>query len=155
MKSLQRILIAVFGIFLGICIMYLFFNNIVNSNKDHIKDLASFEKIQRDTVFLSIPSKPLVIEKAKTKIVVRRDTIIESKPFFARIDTVLQHDTVYAEYAFPENEISILVKRKPDSLELRQTTVFKTIGKEQKWWETPAMLLGGAAFGFLLGAATK
>lgn len=114
----------------------------------------SVEQIKRDTVFVEVPSQPIVLENIKTKIVERWDTIIQVKPFYARIDTVVQRDTIYAEFAFPENEISLLVRRKPDSIEVRKITILKTIEKQRLWWEVPALLLGGATFGFLLGSVS-
>jgi hypothetical protein len=100
-------------------------------------------------------SDPIVIEKAKTKLVYKNDTVILTKPFVALIDTIIKTDTVFASYDFPDNNFNLLIKRKPDSTIVQTITITKEVMKERSWWETPAYILGGTVVGFVIGKSFK
>ncbi len=147
----QTYLLFLSGVITGILIAYWISKKVTEPEIMHYSEI----KTHWDTVFVEVPTQPIVLEKIKTKTVIKRDTVIQTKPFTAKIDTVVLKDTVRAQYDFPENEMSIFVRPSPDSLEIRKITILKTIEKKQPWWETPVYLLGGAAFGFALGTFSK
>jgi len=64
---------------------------------------------------LLIKSEPIILEKIKAKIIYIKDTIIESKPFIARIDTIIKYDTIKIDYIFPDNEFNLFIRKKPDT----------------------------------------
>ncbi len=111
--------------------------------------------LKRDTVIIVKQSEPIVIEKAKTKIIYTRDTIIQTQPFIAVVDTIIKKDTVYAKFEFPANNFDLWIKKKPDSTLIQTITITKEIIKERPWWEASAYSLGGAVIGFLLGKTVK
>jgi len=111
--------------------------------------------IKRDTVLIVKQAEPIVIEKAKTKIVYTRDTIIQTQPFIAVVDTIIKKDTVYAKFEFPANNFDLWIKKKPDSTLIQTITITKEITKDRPWWEASAYSLGGAVIGFLLGKTIK
>ena len=111
--------------------------------------------IKRDTVIVVKQSEPIVIEKAKTKIVYTRDTIIQTQPFIAVVDTIIKKDTVYAKFEFPANNFDLWIKKKPDSTLIQTITITKEITKDRPWWEASAYTLGGAVIGFVLGKTIK
>jgi hypothetical protein len=111
--------------------------------------------IKRDTVIVVKQAEPIIIEKAKTKIVYTRDTIIQTQPFIAVVDTIIKKDTVYAKFEFPSNNFDLWIKKKPDSTLIQTITITKAITKDRPWWEASAYSLGGAVIGFLLGKTVK
>lgn len=117
------------------------------------KDIIVQEKIVRDTI--TKYQKPIIIEKIKAQIVYKHDTIIQTKPFIARIDTVIMYDTIKASYEFPENYFSLLVKRKPDTV--YTNTIYRTEYQEIK---RPLYIdilshTGAILSGFLIGNNIK
>lgn len=106
---------------------------------------------KRDTIIIVKQSEPITIEKAKTKLVFKRDTIIETKPFTAIIDTIIKRDTVYAKFDFPENSFDLWIRKKPDSSVVHTIYITKEIVKERPWWEVSAYTLGGTIIGFVIG----
>lgn len=111
--------------------------------------------IKRDTVIVVKQSEPIIIEKATTKIVYTRDTIIRTQPFIAVVDTIIKKDTIYAKFEFPANNFDLWIKKKPDSTLIQTITFTKEIIKDRPWWEASAFTLGGAVLGFLLGKTVK
>jgi hypothetical protein len=111
--------------------------------------------IKRDTVIIVKQAEPIIIEKAKTKIVYTRDTIIQTQPFIAVVDTIIKKDTVYAKFEFPANNFDLWIKKKPDSTLIQTITITKEIIKDRPWWEASAYSLGGAVIGFLFGKTVK
>lgn len=111
--------------------------------------------IKRDTVIVVKQAEPIVIEKAKTKIVYTRDTIIQTQPFIAVVDTIIKKDSVYAKFEFPANNFDLWIKKKPDSTLIQTITITKEITKDRPWWEASAYTLGGAVIGFVLGKTIK
>lgn len=111
--------------------------------------------LKRDTIVIVKQSDPIVIEKAKTKIVYTRDTVILTKPFVATIDTIVKKDTVFAKFKYPLNSFDLWIKRKPDSTLIQIITITKEVVRERPWWEASAYTLGGAVIGFVLGKSFK
>lgn len=110
-------------------------------------------EIKRDTTIIEKPSEPIVVEKIKSKIKYLRDTIIQTKPFVATIDTIVKRDTIYAKYNFPENQFDLLIRKKPDSVVYH--TIYLTKETKREWYETPAYFVGGTIIGYIFGVVSK
>ncbi|MCL5990639.1 MAG: hypothetical protein M1419_00870 [Bacteroidetes bacterium] len=108
-------------------------------------------EIIRDTIIKEIKLPPVKIVKAKPVIKIIRDTIIETKPFIAALDTIAKDDTVKIQYEFPENNLSLEVTRKPDSVRLEKLTVIETAIQDCNRWEKPAYFTGGTLLGIIIG----
>lgn len=104
---------------------------------------------KRDTIVEIRYSEPIVIERAKTKIVYKRDTIIETKPFVATIDTIIKMDTIYVAFNYPEMTLDVIVKKQPDTL--MHEKIFVETQAKRAWWEIPVSVLAGTVVGYLLG----
>ncbi len=121
------------------------------NNRTNAKYTNIIEKIVRDTVIKIEHKEPITITKVKPKVVYKYDTIIQSPPFIAELDTIIRTDTIYLRYNFPENIFSMKMYQSPDSLILREITFEKAIIKEMQWWEIPLYVAGGAGLGILIG----
>jgi len=132
------------AILFSISIVLLCFN-FCDKNKKNTHEL----KYKYDTVFKEIKSDPIIIEKQKAIIKYIKDTTIITKPFEAKIDTIIKMDTIKMYYHFPENRFSLFYQRKTDTIPI----ITKTIVKYEKaqWWERSLFFLGGATLGFVLG----
>jgi uncharacterized protein YneF (UPF0154 family) len=113
-----------------------------------IQPKYSTKFIIRDTV-IKIKNEPVYIEKVKAKMYYKHDTIIQTKPFTATIDTVMKSDTVYARYDFPENLFALKINPKKDSLVIPQI-VQQEVKSERLWWEIPVSILSGIAIGVII-----
>ena len=111
------------------------------------------EKILIDTVYSEKPAKPIIIEKIKPKLIYRRDTIIQTLPFSAKIDTIIFRDTIKINYQFPENILDFAIYPKPDSIEFRNIYITKANEKKNDWWHTSAGILSGIFLGYLIGSS--
>lgn len=142
----------IFGLALLIIVLLLsfFLGRSTKNCNDSIQTI-----LKRDTVIVVKQAEPIIIEKAKTKIVYTRDTIIQTQPFIAVVDTIIKKDTVYAKFEFPANNFDLWIKRKPDSTLIQTITITKEVIKDRPWWEASAYTLGGAVIGFLLGKTVK
>ncbi len=149
MNRTMIIIIAITCFLLGAAISRLFFT----PKQGTKKITATKDKIVRDTVLKYIPREPVVIEKVRTKLVRKTDTVIKAAPFIATVDTVIRRDTIHAEYEFPEHLFSLRYQRAPDSIRVRTVEIFREVEKERPWWEIPAYITGSVALGFLLGSA--
>lgn len=107
-------------------------------------------QVVRDTVYSIRPSKPIVITKYKARIVKISDTIVQSVPFTASIDTVIVHDTIRAEFAFPENLLSLEIRKAPDTAIIDRQIVTRTVEKREPWWRVPLYFITGAVAGYVL-----
>lgn len=136
-----------FGI---IIIASLFVGLLLGRNcSDNVRIVKDREVI-RDTIVKEIKLPPVRIVKAKPIIKIIRDTLIETKPFIALLDTIAKDDTVRMKYEFPENYFSLEVMRKPDSVRLEKLTIIeKTVNGN--CWEKPAYFTGGALLGIIIG----
>jgi len=93
------------GIVIGILLSILFFKPKTQ--------IIENERIIRDTIL--VDKEPIMIN-TKPKIIYKKDTILLTKPFTVKLDTIIKFDTVKVYYEYPENDLSIVVKRKPDTL---------------------------------------
>jgi hypothetical protein len=109
-------------------------------------------RIIRDTIVKTVPAKPIVITKVKTRIIKLSDTIIRYHPFRAVVDTVIRRDTIRSQFEFPGGLFSLDIRRHPDTVLLPKTIIYKTRHEKEQWWEKPLMILGGVAAGFLIGS---
>ena len=89
------------------------------------------------------------IEKIKAKLIYKRDTVIQTRPFTAAIDTVMKSDTVYLRYDFPENLFALKISPKKDSIVIPQI-IQQEVKSERKWWEIPVSVLSGIAIGVII-----
>ncbi len=117
---------------------------------EYIREPHEIIKIERDTVTREIRHNPLIIS-AKPEIVYLRDTLILTPPFIAKVDTVLIRDTINASYIFPENLFSLELRRDADTLNFEQLRIIEQTPCRREWWETPALIISGAALGYLIG----
>ena len=122
---------------------------------DKLKDMPpadySHAQVLRDTVYSVIRSEPIIINKVKTKIHKIKDTIIATNPFRAELDTVVQSDTVRFRYDFPDNLMSLDIRKPPDSTSIQRIMVLQPPEKDKSWWENPILILAGVLLGFILG----
>jgi hypothetical protein len=140
-------LIALLGFVLGVFTIFL-----VYPRGEKIVKMPVREKITlRDTILKIIKPEPLVINKTRLKIIRQSDTIIQSKPFTAELDTVISRDTMKFRYEYPQNVFSFYLAKKPDTLRYQQIVVRETIEKERPWWEIPVSVGGGIIAGVLIG----
>jgi len=139
---------------LGLLIIVLLLSFFLGRSSKNCNDTVQ-TIIKIDTVIVVKKAEPIIIEKAKTKIVYTRDTIIQTQPFIAVVDTIIKKDTVYAKFEFPANNFDLWIKKKPDSTLIQTITITKEIIKDRPWWEASAFTLGGAVLGFLLGKTVK
>lgn len=107
--------------------------------------------VRRDTIIKLVESEPIVIEKHVPRVVFKRDSVIETRPFTAIVDTLVRRDTVRAVYEFPENTFSMRISRGVDSLAVEQVQVIDYSDKVTHWWHVPAYVLAGVIVGFIIG----
>jgi hypothetical protein len=93
---------------LAITILYLLLNCNEKSN--------TFYKYDTLTKVVSYPVIKLDSIKGRVRIV--RDTIIKTKPFESRIDTLIKGDTISFAYLFPENYHSFTYSKRRDTLKM-------------------------------------
>ena len=113
------------------------------------KPLENNDKVfyKTDTLIKILPQKVIEIKNAKPKIIYRHDTIIQTPPFFAIVDTIIEKDTLRAEFTFPENNFSLNYHSQSDSILTITNIVTKT---ETNWLERAAFLFGGIIFGIII-----
>lgn len=113
-----------------------------NGEKDKISYI-----IEKDTIIVH-QKEVIKVDKIIPKIVYLRDTIIESKPFIATIDTVIQKDTVFLRYDFPENLFSMKLSPSADSIRIEKIYEYKERGIS--WFERATMFAAGFGIAFLI-----
>ena len=102
-----------------------------------------------DTVTVVKPFEKLVVRRAKPKIIYRRDTIFQTAPFVASLDTILQRDTISLLYQYPENLLDFSISSIPDTYRIPKF-VYSLEKRKEKWWEKPVIFVVGTTFGFFL-----
>ncbi len=140
---MKSFLVIISVLAFALLLLFLLINNLPLKKQDYV-----VHKI--DTIIKIIPQKEIKIVEAKPKIKFILDTIIQTKPFVATIDTVIVRDTLYAQFMFPDNLMSINVRRSSDSVLLPQITIEKT-KYERNWYETAAAFGGGLILGLIIG----
>lgn len=140
MKTIDIIIIAIIVAILTIMVN--------RTNKDEIPN-----EIQRDTITRIIERKPTIIDKKRASIRIKKDSLIQTKPFIARIDTFHKHDTISLAYDYPENTFSMTYSHKPDTTTtIREKQITE---KERSWYEAPLYILSGAAIAEIIRSIFK
>lgn len=123
-----------------------------------------------DTVLRT--AEPVIVEKAKARISrqltafsfqqEKDSALADSRQptadsFTATLDTIINADTLHAEFEYPEALFSIMLKRRPDSTFIKTAFIDRTIyaQKERASWEIPVYVGAGIVGGFLLGRIVK
>jgi len=106
--------------------------------------------IRIDTITTILPQKVIEIDSIKSRIKYIRDTIIQTQPFIAQIDTVYLMDTIQAEYQFPENLFRIAIATHSDTLRELQIKQVE-VHNEQTKWQLPIAIIGGFIIGYATG----
>jgi hypothetical protein len=138
------LIIVILSVLFGFVLAYLFFQkNLIQRAEEGFTQKA-------DTIVKIVPSEPLIIERVKTKIIYTGDTIVQTKPFVAMVDTVVKQDTIFAKYEFPENLFSLNLRRSDDTVRtvMIKTEIMKSESKN--WWKSPAVAVAGLVVGYLL-----
>ncbi len=107
------------------------------------------EVVKFDTIEIVMPVEKIVIQKAKPRIKILRDTIIETKPFVAEVDTIVKSDTVSAKYIFPENLFELQISRKADTFRIPQFVVAKQ-DRKKDWLDKIGTFIVGVSLGYLI-----
>lgn len=133
-----KVISIILTLILTIIIVYNYFNyqNIANKNI-YIHDTLIV--INFDTIH---------IEKIKPRIVYRHDTLIQTKPFTAIIDTIIQKDTIYMSYDYPENLFNMRLTHQPDSFRVQKTIEYKN--EETNWTSKIIYFVAGIAAGIII-----
>jgi hypothetical protein len=145
MKNIPNLILAI-----ALIVLAWIYLNRCSSDSD-IRTAATQTILKTDTIYREVPSEPIVISKVRTRIVYQKDTIIETQPFTAVVDTIINRDTLHTEFNFPENSFSMLLLRKPDTVTVYKVTMLETPPQKSNWWEVPLSILGGAALGYAFG----
>lgn len=109
--------------------------------------------VKNDTVF--VYQEPIVIKDKIASIKYVRDTFIITKPFEARIDTIIKFDTVFAMYRYPENMFDLVIRTKPDTTLKEKVIITNTIVKERPLWIDILSHTGAVLGGFYIGKSLK
>lgn len=144
-ENKKNILILILILFIA----FLSFNkfDILKSKANNSKYIP-IQQIKTDTLIIFKEGKKITLDSVKMKIKYVRDTVIITKPFVAKIDTLIKFDTISIVYHYPENLFSMKLSQKPDS-----TIIIKQIEyvqKEEEWWKQPALILSGTVIGYFL-----
>ncbi len=135
------------GVIVGLLLFYTFGN-------ETGKEVTSLSII-RDTIVQVVTPEPIIIEKVKTKIRYHRDTIIQTKPFIASLDTIVKHDTIKCYYAFPDNLLSLHIAQTEDTIITHQIKLTHTSIASDPWWHEPLYILGGVISGYAIKSMEK
>lgn len=148
MKKILLIISLVFSFVLGFVLGKHYFKN------DDTNNISSVI-IKRDTIFKKVETKPIILEKIKTKIIRTRDTVIITKPFRAVLDTIIKRDTIFAQFEYPENLFSLSINSKPDTIKT-YSIIYKELKIQRaKWWEKPLIIFSSLTAGYLIGKSIK
>ncbi len=137
--------IDIFVIAIIVALLTLLLNRKVN-------DVFPIE-IKRDTIVKLVERNPTIIDKKRASINIRKDTLIQTKPFTAKIDTIYKYDTISLSYDFPENTFSMTYSHKQDTIRTIQEK--QIIEKESKWYEVPLYILSGGAIAEIIRSIFK
>ncbi len=109
-----------------------------------------YELVRVDTVEIVKVVEKVQIRKAKPRIIYKNDTIYRCNGFIARLDTVVQKDTITVSYEFPEHLFNIEIARGNDTLRI-PSFHYSLQKKEKTWLDYAAPFIIGTAIGFVLG----
>lgn len=126
------------------------------------------EVIFRDTLYLS--RLDTFTLNGKPTISYKNDTVIMTRPFLAKKDTILKriyldrikYDTISFSYAYPNNDFRLRIGRELDTLKLIHTKIQTTIENEPTFWDKVNKLMSdfflifiGIVIGYLLTKLIK
>jgi hypothetical protein len=131
-----------FLILLSILLIFLLFNK--NNIDRKVQEIIKF-----DTILIYKP-QPIILEKIIPKIKYIRDTIITTKPFVARVDTVIKYDSIKIDYHFPENNIDLSIYRNYDTIRVEKYLYNQIKSNENEWYINYIGFLVGFASGYII-----
>lgn len=115
------------------------------------------DRITRDTIthWIEQPNDTIVI-RAKSHTIYLTDTIIETRPFIAQLDTIIERDTVFVSYQYPAELFRLQIKRAADSIPIRYITIETLMEvNSELWWEKPLYAAGGLVIGYGFGRLSQ
>jgi len=131
-----------FLILLSILLIFLLFNK--NNIDRKVQEIIKF-----DTILIYKP-QPIILEKIIPKIKYIRDTIITTKPFVARVDTVIKYDSIKIDYHFPENNIDLSIYRNYDTIRVEKYLYNQIKSNENEWYINYIGFIVGFASGYII-----
>lgn len=109
--------------------------------------------VQIDTVTKYLTHDPVHVY-AKARVIYQRDTVHEAdtvyrtRPFVAVLDTIVKHDTINVEYAFPQHTFSVALRQGRDSIAFEVRTLTITNYEQRPWWIDALTHVGAATLGY-------
>ena len=148
--------------FIIINIILLIFKNCNGDNKPKSIIMKPDNIIYYDTIYKTDTfkiikyHKPIIIRDTVPieKIVYLSDTLINTKPFIASLDTAVKSegiDTISLKYYFPEHIFAITVLKTADTNYLVNNNKLRIIEKPKKFYEREEFGIYTTIIGFLLG----
>lgn len=136
---MKDIILVILALLIGMAITKMYYpNQIINHTTDT----------------LTIVQEPIVIEKIKPQLIYKSDTIIQTRPFTAVVDTIYKYDTIQVRYDYPENEMQIAIRMATDTVYNEREIVISE-PQYQPWWKDPLIATGGLVLGYLLSNTSK
>lgn len=136
---MKDIILVILALLIGMAITKIYYpNQIVNHTTDT----------------LTIVQEPIVIEKIKPKLIYKSDTIIQTQPFTAWVDTIYRYDTIQVRYDYPENEMKLAIRMATDTV-YNEREIITSAPHKEPWWEDPLIATGGLVLGYLLSNTSK
>ena len=133
----------IYIIIIVLLILYAIFGDSIISHNGNFRIVY-----QKDTIIEYFP-KVIKADSIKAKIIIKRDTIIQTKPFAAVLDTVWMRDTVFLRYDYPENNFSFRISRPADSIIVPKLYEYEFENCKLKWYESTIIFIAGIAGGYL------
>ncbi len=143
----KSIVIALISLVMGALIYHLLFR----------KEPINYESIRiiRDTVYRVEQREPIILSKVEPKLIYLRDTVYQSKPFVAILDTIVKTDTVFLSYEFPENLFELAIKHQQDTNMVAEIIVRQEGSKKESAREHPLLMIALFLIGLLVGNLVK
>lgn len=148
--------------FIVIMVIVSIYKNCTGENKTKSIVMKPEAIIYHDTIYKTDTfkiikyNKPIIIKDTVSinRIVYIKDTIIETKPFIASLDTAVKSegiDTISLKYHFPEHIFAISVLKTADTNYIIKNDKIRTIEKEKMFYERKEFGIYTTIIGFLLG----
>jgi len=115
-------------------------------------------RVERDTVVqVQIVRKPVVVVRRQAQVAFVQDSVVPTKPFVAKMDTVAAGDTLSVEYRFPSHLLSVELRKRADTLQtvLVRERMVEVRLERKKWYEEFATHLATAVVGYLIARSVK
>lgn len=119
-------------------------------------ETAEATAVRIDTVTKVIEHEPILVKAPAIVRYVRdtitqTDTLIQTRPFVARLDTVVKRDTLGVEYRFPQHTFAVAFRRAADSVRFETKTITLTRQEHRPWWIDALTHVGAGALGYAVG----